>query len=94
MVDVRPVVEWSGIQMVVWKTEKACLRYKMSGLEWSAICQSWYITVIQYEQVIEESRDFTIWISDTHTIWYSDESGFQMVTVNEIYCFQIYRVFW
>ena len=26
-------------------------------------------------------KDFTIWILDTHTVWYSDESSIQMVTV-------------
>ena len=25
-----------------------------------------------------KSRDFTIWIPDTFTVWYSDESGIQM----------------
>ena len=28
-----------------------------------------------------KSCDFTSWIPDTHTVWYSDESGIQMVTV-------------
>ena len=29
------------------------------------------------------THDFTIWKLDTHNVWYSDESGIQMVTVNE-----------
>ena len=71
MVDLCPVVKWSGIQMVVWKPDwkKPVYGPKCLVFEWCA-----------------KSHDFTIWIADTHTVLYSDESsirvlGIQMVTV-------------
>ena len=35
-----------------------------------------------------KSRDFTIGIPDTHTVWYSDESGIQMVTVFHLFQYE------
>ena len=71
MVDLCPVVNGSGIQMVVWKLDwkRPVCGPKCQVFEWSA---KW--------------RDLTIWILDTHTVWYSDESGIhvfgiQMVTI-------------
>ena len=51
MVYLCPVVKWSGIQMVVWKSD---WKNYVSGPKCSA-----------------KSRDFNIWIPDTHTVQYS-----------------------
>ena len=76
MVDLCPVVKWSGIQMVVWKPDwKRPVAPKCPVIKWSA-----------------NSRDFTIWILDTH----SDESGIQVfgiqmlaVFIDKLLLFQI-----
>ena len=73
MVDLCPVVKWSGIGTVVWKPDwkkplygQKCLVFELSA----------------------KSRDFTIWIPDTHIVQYSDESciqvfGIQMETIHQ-----------
>ena len=60
--------------MVVWKPER---KKAVHGL---------WCPVFKWST---KSCDFNIWILDTHTVWYSDESGiqmfsFQMVTVPQI----------
>ena len=74
MVELRPVVIWSGIQMVVWKPE-----WKMSVNGPKCPVFKW----------LAESRDLTFWILSTQSVWYSDESSIwmssiQMVTVLNI----------
>ena len=56
MVDLCPVVKWSGIQIVVLKPDlkKPVYFPKCQVFEWSA-----------------KSRDFTIWIKVTHSVQYS-----------------------
>ena len=62
---------WSGIQMVVWKPDR---KKPVIGSKCPVFKWS------------PKSCDFTIWIPDTHSVRYSDESGIQvfgilMVTV-------------
>ena len=38
-----------------------------------------------------KSRDFTIWILDTNTVWYSDESGIQVSGIQMITVLQFYK---
>ena len=79
MVDLCPVIEWSGIQMVVWKAD-----YKKPGcgpkcleFEWSA-----------------KSYDLTIWIPDTHTVGFSDESGIQVSGIQIVTLYQSVLFAW
>ena len=39
-----------------------------------------------FEQSVK-SCDFTIWIPDTHTVWYSDESGIQVFSIQMVTVF-------
>ena len=66
MADLCPFVKWSGIQMMVWKPD------------WKKPVYDWKCQVFEWSP---KSLNFTIWIPDTHTVWYSDESGIQMATV-------------
>ena len=66
MVDLCWVVEWSGIQMVVWKPD-----WKKSVM----------VQSVRYLNG-PKSNEFTTWIPDTPTAQYSDESGIQMVTAS------------
>ena len=34
--------------------------------------------------VFDWSRDFTIWILETHTVWYSDESSIQVFGIQMV----------
>ena len=57
MLDLCLVGKWSGIKMVVWKQD---CKKPVYGQKW---------------QVFEwsaKSCGYTIWIPDTHTVWYSD----------------------
>ena len=54
MVDLCPVVKWFGIQMVVWKPDRKKSVYGPKCL------------VFEWSA---KSRDFTIWILDTRTVY-------------------------
>ena len=72
MADLCPVLKGSSIWIVVWKLDQKKPVYGPKCL------------VFEWSA---KSCDFTIWIPDTHTVRYSDESdiqvfGIQMVTVS------------
>ena len=69
MVDFCPVVKWSAIQMVVWK------------LDWKKSVYGPKCPVFKWST---NSCDFTIWIPDTHTVGYSDESGIQVFYIQMV----------
>ena len=54
---------------------------------WFSNVSSFWIVGFRIPTVFKwsaKSCDFTIWIQDTHTLWYLDESGIQMVKVSDL----------
>ena len=71
MVDLCPVVKWPGIQMA-WYSNGG-LKTRLKKPDYGPKCP-----VFEWS---DKSRDFTIWIPDTHTVWYSDESVIQVFSI-------------
>ena len=66
MLDLSPIVKLSDIQMFVWKLDRKKPVYGPK----CPVCES-----------SAKSCDSTIWTLDTHTVWYSDESGIQVSVI-------------
>ena len=66
MVDLCLAVKWSGFEMVVWKPDQR---------------ESVYCPKCPLFEWSAKSHDFTIWILDTHTVRYSDDSSIQVFCI-------------
>ena len=74
MIDLCPVVKWSGIWIVVLKPD---WRRPVYGPKCPVF--KWFF----------KSLDFTIWIPDTHTVQYSDKSSIQVFVFRWLLYFAI-----
>ena len=69
-------MKWFGIYMVVWKPD------------WKKPVHGPKCLVFEWSA---KSPDFAIWIPDTHAVWYSDESGIQVFSIQMVMNFLLVK---